>query len=75
MKIRYRKTRAIDAVTFQKDIPLFRRQDIPLFRSDDLDALNIEELVDQYDHLLVSLVDSHAPMVEQQTRLRQDIVW
>ena len=64
MKIRYRKTRAIDAVTF--------RQDIPLFRSDNLGALNVEELVDQYDYLLVSLDDSHAPMHEKQIRLRQE---
>ena len=67
MKIRYRKTRAIDAVFF--------RREIPLFRSNDLDALNVEELVDQYDKLLVSLVDSHAPMLEKQIRLRQDTVW
>ena len=67
MKIRYRKTRAIDTVFF--------RRDIPLFSSNDLDALNVEELVDQYDKLLVSLVDSHAPMLEKQIRLRQDTVW
>ena len=28
--------------------------------------------MDQYDNLLVSLVDSHAPMLEKQIRLRQD---
>ena len=56
MEIRYRKTRAIDVVSF--------RQDIPLFHSDALDALNVDELVDQCDHLLVSLGDSHAPMHE-----------
>ena len=60
MKIRYRKTRAIDAEVF--------RRDIPLFRSNDLDALNV-------DNLLVNLVDSHAPMLEKQIRLRQDTVW
>ena len=59
MKIIYRKIRAIDAVIF--------RQDIPLFRSDDLDALNVEELFDQYDHLLLSSVDSHALFEEHQT--------
>ena len=67
MKIRYRKTRAIDTVFF--------RRHIPLFSSNDLDALNVEELVDQYDNLLVSLVDTHAPMLEKQIRLRQDTVW
>ena len=49
------------------------RQDTPLFRSDDLDALNVE-LVNQYDHLLVSLVDSHTPIQEKQNRLWQDLV-
>ena len=68
MKIRYRKTRAIDAQQ------VFRR-DNPLFRSNDLDALNVDELVDQYDNLLVNLVDSHAPMLERQIRLRKDTVW
>ena len=53
---------------------IFRR-DIPLFGSNDLDALNVEELVDQYGKLLVSLVDSHATMLEKQIRLRQDTVW
>ena len=67
MKIRYRKTRTIDTV--------FVRRDIPLFRSNDLDALNVDELVDQYDNVLVSLMDSHAPMLEKQIRLRQDTVW
>ena len=66
MKIRYRKTRAIDTVFF--------RRDIPLISSNDLDALNMEELVDQNDKLLVSLVDSHVPTLEKQIRLRQDTV-
>ena len=66
MKIRYRKTRAIDAVFF--------RRDIPLFRFNELNALNVDELVDQYDNLLVNLVDSHAPMLEKQIRLRPDTV-
>ena len=42
MKIKYCKLRNNNVVSF--------RQDIPLFRSDDLDLLNVEELVDQYDH-------------------------
>ena len=65
MKNRYSKARAIDEVFF--------RRDIPLFRSNGLDALNVDKLVDQYDNLLVSLVDSH--MLEKQVRLRQDTVW
>ena len=52
----------------------FFRRDIPLFHSNDLDALNVDELVDQYDNLLVTSVDSQAPMLEKQIRLRQDTV-
>ena len=53
----------------------FFRRDIPLFSSNGLGALNVKGLVDQYDKLLVSLVDSHVPMLEKQIRLQQHTFW
>ena len=66
-KIKYRKLRAINA-----DI---LRQDIPVFRPEDLESLSVDELVNHYDATLVNLVETHAPLLEKNVRMRPDTAW
>ena len=65
--IKYRNFRTVNAVSFRKDIPLFR--------SEDLAPLSVDQFVDMYDDALTCLVDKHAPVKERSVRLRQDTAW
>ena len=67
MKIKYRKLRAINA-----DI---LRQDIPVLRPEDFESLSVDELVNHYDATLVNLVETHAPLLEKNVRMRPDTAW
>ena len=64
---KYRNFCTVNAVTFRKDIPVFR--------SEDLESLSVDQLVDMYDNTLTCLVDKHAPVKGRSVRLRQDTAW
>ena len=66
-KIKYRKLRAINA-----DI---LRRGIPVFRPEDLESLSVDQLVNHYDATLVTLVETHAPLLEKNVRMRPDTAW
>ena len=67
LKVKYRKLRAINA-----DII---RQDIHVLRLEDLESLSVDELVNHYDATLVNLVETHAPLLETNVRMRPDTAW
>ena len=46
-----------------------------MFRPVDLESLSVDELVNHYDATLENLVETHAPLLEMNVRMRPDTAW